>query len=141
MIQERVLEIFEKIREPMALDRWTIGLANTPSPEGRATCEASPEYREAVLNFDFDKLQTGDDLDELVVHESTHCHIWPLHALAENLAQTLAKTMPESHREPMMTMLREEVRLAAEAVTTDVGHTYLRLLRRAGVLDTPQESV
>lgn len=136
MIEQHIQGIVEAIREPLALDRWNIGLSNK-SDDGRATCEASPEYAEAVLTFDLDKLKTGDDVQELVVHEMTHCHIWPLHALAENLAQTLARTMPETHREPMMTMLREEVRLAAEKVTTDVGQAYLRLLRRAQVLDTP----
>ena len=105
--------------------------------DARAACVAQPEYREADVFFAFDKILTGDDLAELTVHEMAHCHTWPIHAVAESLANALAESAPEHLREPLRVLLGEQVREAAERTTTDVGHAYLRLLRRAGVLDTP----
>lgn len=136
-LPEQVNDILATIREPLAVDRWQVRVGNQALPDCRACCVAQPEYREADLFFDFEKLQTGDDLAELTVHETTHLHTWPLHALCERLANALANSLPETHREGVREMLHEEVRLAGETVTTDVGHTYLRLLRRAGILDTP----
>lgn len=137
---EHVTSLIEKIREPLALDRWEIRTKAEPIADARAYCLASPEYRSADIVFDFDKLQTGDDVAEIAVHEATHCHTWPLHALAESLANALADAMPEYAREALRKQHLEQVRLAGEQVTTDVGHTYLRLLRRAGVLDNPTVS-
>ena len=134
MIQEHVEAILKAIREPLGVDRQAIRVGNQELPDCRACCAAQPEYREADLFVDFNKLKTGDDVQELIVHEVTHIHTWPLHALAEELAKLAARQMGS---EPLEAMLLEQVRLAAEAVTTDVGHTYLRLLRRANVLDTP----
>lgn len=140
MIQDHVVATLEKIREPLALDRWVIMPSIEDIPDARAYCMAHPEYREAKIAFDMDKLETGDDVVEITVHESTHCHTWPLHALCERYANMLADVLPEPYREGFRKGLLEEVRLAGEQVTTDVGHTYLRLLRRAGVLDKPVET-
>lgn len=132
--------MLDAVREPLALDRWSIQPEIAQLEDARACCAASPEYREARISFDLDKLQTGDEVDEIAVHELTHCHTWPLHALAENLAQALAESAPESLREPLAKLLLEEVRKAGEQVTTDVGHAYVRLLRRAGILASPTAS-
>jgi hypothetical protein len=135
-----VRSIVDAVREPLELDRWEIRVDAGPEEEdgGRATCIPLPEYRCATINFDFDRIQTGDDLAELAVHEMTHCHTAPLHDLAIALADALADVAPKYMRKGLRKKLQEEVRLAAEATTTDVGHTYLRLLRRAGILPTPE---
>jgi hypothetical protein len=109
-ILQHVTELLDAIREPLGVDRWDIRLKSEPIADARAYCLASPEYRSAEIVIDPDKLQTGDVLQEVAVHETTHLHTWKL---------------------------LEEVRQAGEEVTTDVGHAYLRLLRRAGVLDSP----
>jgi hypothetical protein len=136
-ILQHVTELLDAIREPLGVDRWDIRLKSEPIVDARAYCLASPEYRSAEIVIDPDKLQTGDVLQEVAVHETTHLHTWKLHELAERLANALADSMPETHREAMRKSLLEEVRQAGEEVTTDVGHAYLRLLRRAGVLDSP----
>ena len=128
-------ELVEAIREPLELDRWSIRLVSGPLEDARASCEASPEYREATISLDFDKLKTGDDLAEVVTHELGHCHTWPLHTLAEGLAHALADSAAPAQREGLRKLLLEQVRDAGERVTTDVGQTYLRLLRRAGVVE------
>lgn len=137
---ELVTEIARKIHEPLGHDRHEIGLAHAKDSDCTASCEALPEYRRATLSFDLDKMETGVDVQEIVVHEAAHIDTWELHMLAEELADALAASMPESHREAMKTLLREKVRQAGERCTTDVGHTYLRLLRRAGILDTPAQT-
>ena len=131
------LDRINKLREPLALDRWAIFVESAELPDSRACCQADPEYREATIKIDFDGLKTGDDLDELIVHEMTHAHTWPIHAVAEGLAHALADALPKPYRAALRKKLQEEVREAAERTTTDVGQTYLRLLRRAGVLDAP----
>ena len=133
-LQAQVSSIVDAVREPLALDRWSLRIETGELEDCRACCQASPEYREATIRFDFDKLETGDDLTETVVHEVSHCMTWPLHAVAEKLADSLAETLPKGQREAVRSALQEYVREAAERVTTDVGQTYLRLLRRAGVL-------
>lgn len=132
-----VLATVDKLREPLALDRWQLHFVAGENEEDDAvaSCNAMPEYREATLRFDFDALKTGDDLDEFIVHEMSHCHTWPLHAVADSLATTLA-----GDNEFLAKHLAEQVREAAERVTTDVGQTYLRLLRRAGILAPPAVS-
>lgn len=134
-----VNEIFTKIREPLGLDRHEIGLVHVKEADCMASCEALPEYRRATLSFDLDKMATGVDVQEIVVHEAAHNDTWEIHTLAEELADALAESAPESHREPLRKLLREKVRQAGERCTTDVGHNYLRLLRRAGILDTPDQ--
>lgn len=136
-LQTQVEGIFEKIREPLGLDRWQIQLVNGEYPDARAWCEPHDEYREAVIGFDFDKLKTGDDLAEVVVHEATHCHTGDLHDIALELADALSECQPEASREAFRKLLCKRVNKAAERTTTDVGHAYLRLLRRAAILDTP----
>ena len=136
-LHQHVVATLEKIREPLELDRWTLSPVLEAIPDARAYCLANPEYREAVIGLDFDKLKTGDDVAEVLVHEATHCHTWALHTLAEELANALADSAPDYLRDGMRKLLLEQVRKAGEQVTTDVGYTYLRLLRRAGILDTP----
>lgn len=136
-MQEHISAQLEKIREALGLDRWTITPTIGPLEDSRAACAAMPEYREAKIILDLEKLQTGDDIDEILCHEATHCITWPLHAVAEHLANALADSMPKSHQDAMRALLQEQVRVAAEQVTTDVGHIILRHLRRGGVLDNP----
>ena len=136
-LHEHIQGIIDRTRYFLGLDRWTILLQSGPLADARAACSAEPEYRAATIMFDPDKLQTGDDVAEVTVHELAHCHTWPLHAVAENLAHMVAECAPEHMREALKAGLVEEVRKAAETTTTDVGHTYLRLLRRAELLDTP----
>ena len=137
-VQQHIVAIIEQIREPLELDRWCIMPHIGALEDCRAGSDPAPEYREAPVYFDLDKLKTGDDLQELVVHEAgAHLHTAELHDIALELADALADSMPESHREGVRKLLKRRVNFAAERVTTDVGQTYLRLLRRSKVLDTP----
>ncbi len=138
---QTVCEIFEKCREALELDRWgiSVGTEKFEIAYAKASNESAPEYRLAKIAFDPERLETGDDLQEITVHEMAHCHTWELHTLAEELADALAESAPRTHRKALRKLLREKVRQAGERCTTDVGHVYLRLLRRSGILDTPDQ--
>lgn len=125
-----VQALVDRIREPLGLDRWQVRVEAEALEDARACAVAAPEYRELVLTFDLARLETGDDVRELVLHEAAHAHTWPLHALAEELAKALAESLPAAAREPMRGLLLEQVRKAGELVTTDVGQTYHRLLAK-----------
>lgn len=135
---ETLQTLVNTVQEPLGLDRWNLHLKVAAIADARANCDASPEYREAYISFDFDKLLTGDDLSELGVHELAHCHTAPLGVVSWELAQALADSAPEYMREALRKLLERWVEIENERVTTDVAHVYLKLLRRAGILPTPQ---
>lgn len=127
-----VMDLLEKMREPLGLDRWTHYAEIGPgaNENATATCTAMPEYKSAWLTFDPDKLRTGDDLGEIVAHELAHCPTWPLFQLCEDYARLAAGLLPKYARRAARENLIEQARKAGEDVTTQVGHTYIRLLRR-----------
>jgi len=71
-----------------------------------ANCEASPEYRKAVLYFNLAGI-ADDDLEMYVRHELGHCLTAELAALAEQLTRG----------DPV---LKEQVRLAEELLVTRI---------------------
>lgn len=134
-LQEDVAAILERIREPLGLDRWNIIIANGKNTdengnEFRGGCSADPEYSAATIRLDMDAMKTGDDLEEIVIHEAIHAHIWWLMVVAENLAEAFARSAPKSHRAAIRAFAQEQVRRALEKTTTDLGHAFLRLFRR-----------
>jgi hypothetical protein len=126
----------EKLQAPLGLDGWTITTVLGPRDDASGECFAMPEYKRATLYFDPDQIETGECVDELVTHEMTHCHTWSLNAVAEENAKAIADMLPESARDPIRRKLLEDERKAAEDVTTQVGFTYIRLLRRIWSLET-----
>lgn len=130
-----IQNLVDEYREPLGLDRWDIRLEVGAMPEddrAKAACTASPEYREATVQFDLDRLKTGDDVEELVAHELGHCLLWPLHEEAEGLAEGLADCflIVGGAQAAVRKVLAEEVRKAAERSATDLGHVILRYHRR-----------
>lgn len=122
-------ELLSRLLEPLGLDRWTIKKEFGPG-ENTAACAAMPEYKTATICVDPDKLATGDELDEILAHELAHCHTWPIASVADDFAVALAEIAPEAQREALAKLYKETARKAEEVTTTDVGHTYIRLLRR-----------
>lgn len=128
---ERVFEdLVRRMQEPLGLDRWTIKIVTGPDPENTAGCSAMPQYQQATLSLDPDKLQTGDELDEIVAHEMAHCHVWPIASIADDLLAALAESLPESFVSPFAKLFKALTEDAEESTTTQVGQTYIRLLRQ-----------
>lgn len=128
-----IVEMIERLKEPMNLTGWTLKPKAGPLVDATACCEAWPEYKVAHLSFDIDKLQTGDELDEIIVHEMSHCHTWPIHELGENLATSLAECAPKQHRPSLRKLLMEQVRKAGEDTNVQVGFMVIKLWRRLTV--------
>lgn len=122
-------DLIVKMQEPLGLDRWSLRVV-VGTLEDLAACEAEPEYKKATLWFDTEKFDTGDEPDEVVAHEMAHCHTAPIHDLALKLAACAAALLPEAVRQPIQAGFEEWARLAGEDATTQVGFTYIRLLRR-----------
>ena len=67
----------------LLLTDWKIGLAVGALDSGeRADCDAKPEYKEATLRLDPDRV-LAEEWDGFFAHELIHCHTWPLEKLAE----------------------------------------------------------
>lgn len=122
-------ELLAKMLEPLGLDRWQIRVLFGPGDD-TAACNAMPEYQVATLSIDPDKLDTGDELDEMICHELGHCHIWPIASEADDLAIALVECLPDGLQGPLAKLLKESARKAEEDTATEVGRTYIRLLRR-----------
>lgn len=128
-LPDHIIELVEKLKEPLNLDRWVIKLEHGPLDD-TAACSAMPEYKTATLGFNLEKLATGDELDEIVVHEMMHCHTWPTFDLAEALGNAMSEMAPKTMRAPLRAIWTEQVRLAGEDVNTQVSFVVLKLLRR-----------
>lgn len=79
-IRSRITRIFNKWRPIMGLDAWLLTL-RFDETEALGTCAAKPNYEEATINFNLPRIKrelphTMYALEELVVHELTHCIIW-----------------------------------------------------------------
>jgi hypothetical protein len=119
-----------EMQEPLGLTGWTLKPVVEPLVDGTAACDAWPEYKVAHLTFDIDKLQTGDELDEIVAHEMMHCHTWAIFKMAEDLAHAFAESAPETLRGALTKLVLEQVRQAGEDSNTQCGFTVIRLYRR-----------
>lgn len=121
--------LLAKMREPMGLDRWQIKLVFGPGDDP-ACCAAMPEYRTATIHVDPDKLETGDEVDETLAHELTHCPLWPIASAADDLVLMVVDLVPESAQAGMARYLKEQVRKAEEDSATQLGRGFVTLFRR-----------
>jgi hypothetical protein len=140
-LAEHVVTQVERLQEPLGLTGWSIQCEHGPLEGAKASCSAEPEYKQATLAFDLEKFQTGDDLDETIVHEMMHMHTWAIHKVGEDLAQLAADMAPKYMREGLKAKLLEEVRQAGEDTNTQVGFTTIRLLRRLWAAEKERDDV
>lgn len=132
-IVEYIHEFVMRVQEPLGLSDWQIHLVDETPAEDidcKASNNAQPEYHTAYLRFHTDRLETGDELDELITHELTHCHTWGIHTLAEENAVIAADCLPEAARESFKRGMLEQARIAGEHCTTKIAFVFIRLLRR-----------
>ena len=82
--QGRVKALVRYWTPKLRLHDWKVRTVFDPTYSGRAACEASPEYKEAILTFNLARCgEAEEDLEACVVHELAHCHVWALAAIAE----------------------------------------------------------
>jgi hypothetical protein len=105
-------------QKKLLLGDWKITVVvGVPDDGSRANCDASPEYKEATLTFDPDRIPTDPkELDSWIIHELTHCVTWPLETLAEQWGRSESQY--------------QFARSTAESVVTNFEHIILNLTKR-----------
>jgi len=127
-------DLLAKILGPMGLGHWQVKVL-FGSGENTAAANAMPEYLILTISIDPDKLQTGDELDEILCHEASHAFTWPCAEMSEDLAIALAEMLPEPFIRPVGKLLAELCRRAEEQTTTAVGRSMVGLLRKLWQLE------
>jgi hypothetical protein len=102
--KRRVIQLAKRYRRLLGLERWDIAIVFDDRMEDRANCAADPEYFEATVKFNLERIEDGDE-ECYVRHELLHCILWPLCHCADFLAR--------ENR-----VANEMVRLANERVTS-----------------------
>lgn len=79
-IRARVTRVVKYWRPILGMDAWLLDV-RFDEAVNLATCNAKPRYEEATLNFNLKRIRaelppTFAALEELTVHELTHCLIW-----------------------------------------------------------------
>ena len=103
-------------QKKLLLSDWKIEVLVGALDDGcRADCDAKPEYKEAVIRLDPDKIPLAE-MDGFICHELLHCHTWRLESLAEEWGRS----------ESQYVFARE----VAEGVVTDLERIILNLTKR-----------
>jgi hypothetical protein len=84
----RVTSLVRRWQKRLLLGDWklTIQVGALDSNE-RADCDARPEYKEATIRLDPEKIPP-EDLEGFIVHELLHLHTWRLEQIAEEWGQS-----------------------------------------------------
>lgn len=100
-------------QKKLLLGDWKIAVVIGPLDDSgeKADCDAKPEYREATLRFDPDRVP-ANEWDGYIVHELIHAITWPLEKAAENWAGE-----DEAHY--------DTIRDTAEQVVTNLERAFL----------------
>ena len=122
-------DLLAKMRPALGLDRWQITVITAAEGDDAASCSAQPEYRIATVHVNPDKLDTGDELDEIVAHELVHALIWPLSNAADDLRIAVGELLPEAQRGAINRYLEEQNRRAEEDAATATGRAVVTLFR------------
>ena len=101
----------------MQLTHWRITILFEVDEEdgSEAACSASPEYLAAEVRFDLAQIEP-DEVDAYVIHELSHCLIWPLANTAQSLCGTDAAHL-------------ENVREREEGLATTIERLVLHLTK------------
>jgi len=80
-----------QIMQPLlGLQDWKLIVRYSTRMRDTADCEASPEYKEAVIRINLNDLKGlgYNDIVSTAIHEMMHCIVWPLAGWAETLSRT-----------------------------------------------------
>lgn len=84
--QAAVMRRIKYWKQEMLLGHWRLAVEFAPDEkdESLASCLAMPEYLQATLRFDLDKIDPAE-IDSYVVHELGHCAVWGLANAAHSM--------------------------------------------------------
>lgn len=113
----KTVEIMQPV---LGLQDWKLIVRYSTRMKDTADCEASPEYKEAIIRINMNDLKGlgYNDIVATAIHEMLHCVVWPLAAWAENLTKTEQQMdICEQQEESLVTNLEKiMVPLASELI-------------------------
>lgn len=114
-----------QIMQPLlGLQDWKLIVRYSTRMRDTADCEASPEYKEAVIRINLNDLKGlgYNDIVATAIHEMMHCIVWPLAAWAETLSRTdRDMKICEDTEETLVTNLEKIiVPLASEVIQAEL---------------------
>lgn len=112
--EARIRRLIREHSRTLRLWDWTLAATFPPEMKDRANCSASPEYQEAVMEFNLARIAPQEERD-MVLHEMGHCMVEDL----ASLAVTLAKEDPAA---------LEWIRRAEERLTSHIQRVVSGLL-------------
>lgn len=117
----KTVEIMQPI---LGLQDWKLIVRFSRRMRDTADCEASPEYKEAIIRINMNDLSrlNYNEIVATAVHELMHCIVWPLAAWAETLARTdRDMKICEDSEETLVTNLEKIlVPLVAESIQQEL---------------------
>lgn len=114
-----------EIMQPLlGLQDWKLIVRYSTRMRDTADCEASPEYKEALIRINTSHLKSlnYNEIVATAIHEMMHCVVWPLAAWAENLTKTEQQlSICEIHEETLVTNLEKIiVPLASDVIQAEL---------------------
>lgn len=114
-----------QIMQPLlGLQDWKLIVRYSTRMRDTADCEASPEYKEAIIRINLNDLKGlgYNDIVATAIHEMMHCIVWPLAAWAETLSRTdRDMKICEDTEETLVTNLEKIiVPLASEVIQAEL---------------------
>ena len=79
-----------EIAQPLLnLNDWKIRIRFSNRMRGTADCDASPEYKEALIRLNMKELKFLEyqEIVSMAIHELIHCVVWPLTEWTEALCK------------------------------------------------------
>lgn len=117
----KTVEIMQPV---LGLQDWKLIVRYSTRMKDTADCEASPEYKEAIIRINMNDLKGlgYNDIVATAIHEMLHCVVWPLAAWAENLTKTEQQMdICEQQEESLVTNLEKiMVPLASDLIQTEL---------------------
>jgi len=90
----------EILKPYLTLTDWKIMVRYSSRMKAAADCDASPEYKEALIRLNTGMLPdlTHYEVVSVAVHEMIHCIVWPLADYTEDLCKKDAQRLEMSRK-------------------------------------------
>jgi len=82
------------------LHDWKIIITHSKRMTDAAECDASPEYKEAIIKLNVNQLQywTNYEIVSMAIHEMIHCIVWPMSIWTQDLCNGKEKDIETTRK-------------------------------------------
>lgn len=110
---QRLISATDALRRLMQLGYWSIHVDAKPflhedGSEGSGACHAQPEYLDAVINLNPQRIAKDDEIP-IVAHELAHILVWKLADAAQRRAKSKAELKDLRDMEEELTTAIERI--------------------------------